>query len=338
MAAYQLKSGDIQIFTSSTADTATLKRHLRWTRGLGERAELVVPTYGVIVHGIPTNSINIKNTEATIQQILADNHTVIPKAEITYVGWLTREGPSKQASSIVVEFKDPSMANAIIYTGMVWEGQIHTCQLYDPSCRIKQCFRCNDYGHIGPQCDSLQICGYCAEPHESRSCKQKGVEGFPPRCTVCKGAHTAWSPDKKKELARIEHAKRARSTYWQVTRINTLRDDPPRDDTPQDAAPQDDIPQDDNTQTTPHPASNPTTYQILPRPAAQVLELSSQPTTIRDSQVTIADDTPLNLGAPSEPTVSPTPVDIPIHDDWATPETQQDNVQQLAIDPMLLTA
>ncbi|KAI3054448.1 hypothetical protein CBS147353_11437 [Aspergillus niger] len=49
VAAHQLKSGDIQIFTSTTAETTQLKQNRGWIKGLGERAELVVPTYGVIV-------------------------------------------------------------------------------------------------------------------------------------------------------------------------------------------------------------------------------------------------------------------------------------------------
>ena len=44
---------------------------------------------------------------------------VIPKAEISFVGWLTKESTLKSASSIVVEFTDPEMANAFIYTGMI---------------------------------------------------------------------------------------------------------------------------------------------------------------------------------------------------------------------------
>jgi hypothetical protein len=129
VAAHQLKSGDIQIFTSSTAEAMKLKENREWIKGLGEHAELIVPTYGVIAHGVSTNSINVKDQTATIQQILADNYTVIPRAKISYVGWLTRESPLKRASSIVVEFTDPEMANAIIYAGMAWDGQIHTCQL-----------------------------------------------------------------------------------------------------------------------------------------------------------------------------------------------------------------
>jgi hypothetical protein len=219
VAAHQLKSGDIQIFASTTAEAAQLKENKGWLPGLGEHAELIVPTYGVIVHGVSTRSINIKDQKATIQQMLADNYTVIPHAGISYVGWLTREATLKRASSIVVEFTDPEMANAIIYAGMVWDGQIHQCQLYDRACRVTQCLRCHHYNHICTQCNASQTCGYCAEQHETKHCKQKGVDGFTPRCAVCKGAHTAWSnacPARKKELGRVEQAKQLRSIYWHV--------------------------------------------------------------------------------------------------------------------------
>ena len=219
IAAFQLKSGDIQVVTSTTNEATQLKENQAWLEGLGEQAELIVSTYGVIVHGISTNSINIKDQTATIQQLVADNSTVIPKAKISYIGWLTKEAHQKRASSIVVEFTDPEMANAIIYAGMVWDGQIHQCQLYDRACRVKQCFRCYNYGHIGTQCSASQVCGYCTEQHESKHCTRKAVEGFTPRCAVCKDAHTAWSnacPARKKELRRVEQAKETRSIYWHV--------------------------------------------------------------------------------------------------------------------------
>jgi hypothetical protein len=125
--AYQLKSGDIQIYASTTAEAGRLKANKGWLKGLGEKAELVLPAYGVIVHGVSTRSIDVEKRDAVIKQMLADNYTVIPHAEITYVGWLTKEATLKRALSIVVEFTDPEMANAIIYAGMAWEGQIHQC-------------------------------------------------------------------------------------------------------------------------------------------------------------------------------------------------------------------
>jgi hypothetical protein len=262
VAAHQLKSGDIQIFTSSTTETTKLKENKGWIRGLGEHAELILPSYGVIVHGISTNSINIKDQQATIQQLLADNYTVIPKAEITFVGWLTKESPLKRASSIVVEFTNPEMANAIIYAGMVWDGQIHICQLYDRACRVKQCFRCYNYGHIGTQCNAAQTCGYCSELHETKNCRQKGVEGFTPKCAVCTGAHTAWSnacPARKKEMGRVEQAKQTRNIYWHV---------PARDDTPKNHT----------TRKGDRPIRNPTANQTVVIPGTPTAESSTSGT------------------------------------------------------------
>lgn len=332
VAAHQLKSGDIQIFTSSTAEATKLRENTGWTSGLGEHAELIVPTYGVIVHGISTASINIKDQRATIQQMLADNHTVIPKAEISFVGWLTRESPLKRASSIVVEFKDPEMANAIIYTGMAWDGQIHTCQLYDRACRVKQCFRCYNYGHIGAQCGATQTCGYCAELHETKNCKQKGEQGFTPRCAVCKGVHTAWSnacPARKKELDRVEQAKQIREVYWRVTSTEA--------------------PKNDNAQTARRYIRNREADQAITIPETPISDpLGQQPAGLEPltaEVATIHQQLPPSeeLQAPQDPQgthenmMRLTATDLPAEGDRETPATQEVIAQQLSlIDPRLL--
>ncbi|KAJ5982318.1 hypothetical protein N7451_012418 [Penicillium sp. IBT 35674x] len=83
----------------TTAEAAQLKQNEGSIKGLEERAELVLPTHGVIVHGIPANSIDTKDQEATIQRILADNYTVSPNAETSYLGWLTKEATLKQQNN-----------------------------------------------------------------------------------------------------------------------------------------------------------------------------------------------------------------------------------------------
>lgn len=339
VAAHQLKSGDIQVFASSTAEATKLKENSGWIKGLGEHAELSVPTYGIIVHGVSTNSIDIKDQKATIQQILADNYTVIPKAEISFVGWLTKESPLKRASSIVVEFTEPEMANAIIYAGMVWDGQIHICQLYDRACRVKQCFRCYNYGHIGTQCNATQTCGYCAELHETKNCKQKGVEHFTPRCAVCKGAHTAWSnacPARKKELGRVEQAKQTRNIYWHAL---------PKDDSPKDnnrrtgdlAIRNHTINQATRIPTSPIPAQ--TTAQ-RPEEAIQAVSPGSRHLVQTESQGSLSTDRPTDqvraqpppqtqagIQTPSEAVTTRTSAVLSDVEEWATPETQQETTQ-----------
>jgi hypothetical protein len=118
-AAHQLKSGDITIITNSLEHATILQTHTEWAKGLGPRAQVNRTTYGAIVNGIAVNTINMRDQQGTIQRILADNHSVIPDAEITYVGWLTKEATKKQSSSIVVEFTRPEPANNIIYAGFL---------------------------------------------------------------------------------------------------------------------------------------------------------------------------------------------------------------------------
>jgi hypothetical protein len=345
VAAHQLKSGDIQIFTSTTAEAIQLKENKGWIWGLGEQAELIVPTYGVIVHGISTSSINIKDQKATIQQMLADNYTVIPRTEISYVGWLTKESTLKRASSIVVEFTDPEMANAIIYAGMVWDGHIHQCQLYDRACRVKQCFRCYNYGHIGTQCNASQTCGYCTEQHETKHCRQKGTEGFTPRCAVCKGAHTAWSntcPARRKELERVEQAKQARSIYWHVPyKENTAR---PRTYNTRNTSGA----QEAQAPATTTPARR-RTQRLQEFTAAETsalvdTETQTPPSANRSADLPIVQTppqgrTPTGAQTPSEPMSTRVSVD-PSKEDWATPAMQQEHSPQLSqlIDPEILEA
>lgn len=69
-------------------------------------------------------------------------------AKITYVGWLTREGRKKQASSLVVEFTTKYHANRVTREGLVLNAIHHDCVLYDKSCRLKQCYRYHESGHI----------------------------------------------------------------------------------------------------------------------------------------------------------------------------------------------
>jgi hypothetical protein len=146
-AAHQLKSGDITVITDSLDNATELQTHTDWARGLGPRAEVLRKTYGAIVHGIPVNTINMKDQQGTIQRILADNFSVVPHAKITYVGWLTKESIKKRNSSIVIEFTQPEMANAIIYAGFLWEGLIHNSILeeFAPA-----------FDHVKPLCRKLR--------------------------------------------------------------------------------------------------------------------------------------------------------------------------------------
>ncbi|KAH8753295.1 hypothetical protein F5883DRAFT_432554, partial [Diaporthe sp. PMI_573] len=61
VAAHQLRSGDIQIFTSTTAEAEQVKQSKGWLKGLSEHAELIVPTL--------RTSLAINPFESTMDQL-----------------------------------------------------------------------------------------------------------------------------------------------------------------------------------------------------------------------------------------------------------------------------
>jgi len=220
MSANQLKSGDLSIRTATTREMQTLRQFTDdWVPRLGNGTSVRTYTYGVLVHGIRTSTINIENFEEVRDAILHENRAFLPTAEIKYVGWLTRQPPQKATSSIVIEFTKPEDANKIIDENLVWQGEMCSAERYERQCRLKQCFQCQKYGHIGTQCKAAKTCGYCAQEHSSWECPTKTDQEAPRKCAVCHGAHAAWSREcttRKEESAKIKAVLATRPKYHPV--------------------------------------------------------------------------------------------------------------------------
>jgi len=227
MSANQLKSGDLSIRTATNSEMQLLRQFTEdWTPRIGNGTSVRNPTYGVLVHGIRTSTMDTDKFEETRDAILQDNKPFIPTADIKYIGWLTRKAPTKAMSSIIIEFTKPEDANKIIDEGLVWQGEMCQSERYERQCRLKQCFQCQKYGHIGTQCKTTETCGYCAQGHRSGDCPSKTGQAAPRKCANCQGAHEAWSqqcPTRKEELARtkIAYANRIRYHPTAATRNET---------------------------------------------------------------------------------------------------------------------
>ncbi|GFG19796.1 hypothetical protein IFM5058_10320 [Aspergillus udagawae] len=191
IAAKQLKSGDVVLHTATTAEADTLKSTKEeWVKVLGTTARVIKPMYGVIVHGVRTDkeSIDTDNQDRAIEKIESENAVLHEGVKVTYIGWLTKEGRKKAASSLIVEFMIKYHANRVIREGLVLNAIHHNCVLYDWSCRLKQCYRCHEYGHIRPQCDAEERCRYCMGAHNTKECIARDADPKPaPKCVLCKG-------------------------------------------------------------------------------------------------------------------------------------------------------
>ncbi|KAF4772699.1 hypothetical protein HER10_EVM0002042 [Colletotrichum scovillei] len=217
VSANQLKSGDLSVKTATTKDMEALRQFAEdWENHIGNGAAVRIPTYGVLAHGIRTSSMNMDRFTEIRDDLLQDNKAFIPRADIKYVGWLTQSASKKTASSVVVELSRAEDANKLIDEGLIWQGQVFQCERYDRQCRLRQCFKCCAYGHIGTQCKATTTCGYCAQEHATRDCPSKSDTTTPRKCAACYGKHEAWHggcPTRIREKAKIKAAYGQRSRY-----------------------------------------------------------------------------------------------------------------------------
>ena len=216
-----LKSGDIQIHTTFVAQAKILLAHAdEWIKYVGNNAKVIIPTYGVIIHAIPTASFDPSRPKEMISLLQTLNADLIQHDKINYVGWLTKEGAAKPISSVVIEFTAPEPANRLIHAGCLWSNESHTVERYDRACKMKQCLRCQKYGHIATQCAAEHdFCGYCGDSHDTRRCPVRSSRGTP-KCVNCQLQHPSWNDKceyRKRERRRIDEALKNKTKYWPET-------------------------------------------------------------------------------------------------------------------------
>ncbi|KAI9763106.1 MAG: hypothetical protein M1840_000918 [Geoglossum simile] len=109
-------SGDLALYTECKEHTELLIQYrAEWESSAGPKARVVVPTFGVLVHGISTE-VEVSNTADIENRIKRDNLSY-HEAQVTYTGWLKKDVTGKRASTMVVEFDKPQHAD--------WAIEVH---------------------------------------------------------------------------------------------------------------------------------------------------------------------------------------------------------------------
>lgn len=178
-AARQLKSGDIRLTVRDAKEAEILRVHReKWVKGFGRTAFVHMPTWGVIMHGVQVKSLVDKPSVEALRKvqaskgeaIVAQNHHGWGDATISKISWLRVPREGTKLASIILEFTTPQAANLAIQHGVLWDSNLYQAVLYDRAIRVRQCFNCQQYGHIGTSCSNNMKCVYCAAEHQSRDC------------------------------------------------------------------------------------------------------------------------------------------------------------------------
>jgi hypothetical protein len=179
-------------------------RGMDWEK-VFEGAKIAETLYGVVVHGVSKYVVDFEKdkSEEIIVQIRDANSEEMTVEKVMPLRKRTRN-PNASTQSIVVFYKCPKKADECIQTGInIGHHHYAIAERYIPQCQIKQCFKCQAYGHKASICTRKARCGKCAQEHETKGCQSATTQ-----CANCEGSHHAWSHEcpvrqHKKEEAEI---------------------------------------------------------------------------------------------------------------------------------------
>ncbi len=210
--------GMIVFRVGSESSKKTLESNEFWIKEVSDAAILRRERAGVVVHGVRVKSMpkDMKKEGAkAMEKSCRATHQGIKVEE---VAWLTRESEKKEHASIVMWVDSAEAANTLVQLGVAHESDIKIVEYYDMGCRMKQCMKCQEYGHITYGCMNQQRCAYCARDHRSEHCPHP-ASATQWKCGACKEAHKAFDskcPRRQKEKLRIKEATKTKPPYHAV--------------------------------------------------------------------------------------------------------------------------
>lgn len=221
VAARQLKSGDIMLQAASQDAKNGIQQATEWLKALGQEAEMVKPSFPILVHGVRISSVDTENCKKTIEAFRAENHSILQQSSINRISWTKKHHETgKTHSSLVIHLNNAETANTAITQGLLYECRVHDCELYDPKCRIRQCFKCQNYGHLSVNCGKDPRCGFCAESHRTQECSKK-EDKEARKCAACeKEGHSSWDRACEERIKEKERTKAAQTNRQVLYPIN----------------------------------------------------------------------------------------------------------------------
>jgi len=210
--------GMIVFRVSSEGSKKVLESNDFWIKEVSNTAILRRERAGVVVHGVRVKSLPKDMKREGAKAMEGSCKAMHQGIKIEEVAWLTRESEKKEHASIVMWVDCAEAANTLIQLGVVHESDIKIVEYYDMGCRMKQCMKCQEYGHLTYGCKNPQRCAHCAQSHRSGQCPHpENVSQW--KCGACKGAHKAFDPKcprRQKEKIRIKEATKTKPLYHAV--------------------------------------------------------------------------------------------------------------------------
>lgn len=149
----------------------TAKTNTGWLAALGNGTKLVKPRFGVVVHRMPTEGLQLpENTEEAIARIMEETDMTAKGYTVSDIVWLkSKDKPLGVLASLRMWFDTLEAAEWNVHNGVVC-GQRYIGSVEAYQVRKKRCQRCQGFGHLAWACKEVKRCGHCSSEHERRDC------------------------------------------------------------------------------------------------------------------------------------------------------------------------
>jgi hypothetical protein len=222
VAARRLPSGDVIVTFDNQQKRDQWAKGPEIVRAFGSTARVKAREYTVLAHGIRVAALDPAQKDRAIKEIMAQNPKLQGKVEIVRLAWARKTIKlGKRIAPLHIGVATSDQANILIDHGLLFDSELHDCEVFWGDCQVVQCFHCQEYKHTAKHCRNVVRCGFCAAiGHASNDCANQGNPDMY-RCAVCKGGkrHTAWArecPERKAQVAEAQRAYLTRPTRFQV--------------------------------------------------------------------------------------------------------------------------
>ena len=233
IAARRTARADVILLLETIEARRELEAASEWVKNVTPSARILRQTFPVAVHGVRIDAIDTNCQEATIEILKKDNCRLHPGLEIASVTWPSfalrpdAYGRRKRYSTLILEIIKPEMANRLVAEGFLESENPLLCERWERTGDPRQCFNCQEYGHMAAACTNKTKCGRCAGPHQSQD---HGInKPGEIQCSVCPEKHESWSKNckiRKKEIHKIQQRLETKPKWFNVPLLTPLSSSP----------------------------------------------------------------------------------------------------------------
>jgi len=129
-----------------------------------------VKTYLIIVYKVKKTAVKPKNEQKTVGSLKKQNTLFYLKFKIYKAAWPKAAVQSNKIYELIIlKLSSAKKANLVIKKELVKKYDIKTCELFDKSCRIIQCFNYQRYNYIKKTCKKRITCGFYTKNHSIKN-------------------------------------------------------------------------------------------------------------------------------------------------------------------------